>query len=389
MHAHLVFLLASVSALSAATALGAQQTLIGQWSLDETSGTTAMDRSPNANHGTLLNFVTSPAPWGPGKIGGALTFDGIDDYVELPIGKGLPFYDGRGASFSIAMWVRGSPTDDDRVLCLGSSASNTPLFSLGTGAASLSNTDKLRVYARNDANVASARYSNSVVFDGSWHHVVYAETSGQGRLWVDGVRDTASFDDRFNARGTRTRDYGTYTFDKVAIGAVLRPSICCYYMGAVDELQIYGFALTDADIVVVMNGGVVNTCRAGIGELGAGCGPGPLDLYALGSAQLGGGGLWFAMRGGQPAAPVLLGFGVGKVTPLDLQRFGAPGCTLYTPAPTFLGVGALNASGSLLPFPFPVPNIAALACSTVVFQCVTTAPTGVELSNAIVTQLGY
>ena len=48
--------------------------------VDEASGTVVVDSSGNGNDGT---FVGDPARL-PGKIGGALDFDGIDDHVEVP-----------------------------------------------------------------------------------------------------------------------------------------------------------------------------------------------------------------------------------------------------------------------------------------------------------------
>jgi len=47
--------------------------LVGHWKFDEVSGTTATDSSGNNNAGTLTNGPT----WTAGKIGGALSFDGI------------------------------------------------------------------------------------------------------------------------------------------------------------------------------------------------------------------------------------------------------------------------------------------------------------------------
>jgi len=53
--------------------------LVGWWKFDETSGTVAYDSSGNGNDGNLMN---GPA-WTTGKIGGALSFDGVNDYVNL------------------------------------------------------------------------------------------------------------------------------------------------------------------------------------------------------------------------------------------------------------------------------------------------------------------
>ena len=53
--------------------------LVGWWKFDETNGTVAADSSTNENNGTLVSGPT----WVAGKIGGALSFDGVDDRVDL------------------------------------------------------------------------------------------------------------------------------------------------------------------------------------------------------------------------------------------------------------------------------------------------------------------
>jgi N-acetylneuraminic acid mutarotase len=53
--------------------------LVGWWKFDEGSGTVAYDSSGNGNDGNLTNGPT----WTDGQIGGALSFDGVDDYVTM------------------------------------------------------------------------------------------------------------------------------------------------------------------------------------------------------------------------------------------------------------------------------------------------------------------
>jgi hypothetical protein len=57
-----------------------QHKLVAWWKFDEAKGSIASDSSGNNNTGTL---VGGPQ-WQPanGKIGGALAFDGVDDYME-------------------------------------------------------------------------------------------------------------------------------------------------------------------------------------------------------------------------------------------------------------------------------------------------------------------
>jgi hypothetical protein len=56
--------------------------LVAHWEFDDGSGATARDSSGN---GYDANLIGEPI-WVAGQIGGALEFDGTDDYVELPIG---------------------------------------------------------------------------------------------------------------------------------------------------------------------------------------------------------------------------------------------------------------------------------------------------------------
>src|SRR3989344_5601144 len=56
--------------------------LVGNWRLDETNGSTTADVSGNNYTGTLTNF-TSGTPWTTGKVGNALNFDGVNDYVDI------------------------------------------------------------------------------------------------------------------------------------------------------------------------------------------------------------------------------------------------------------------------------------------------------------------
>jgi hypothetical protein len=57
------------------------QGLVGYWPFDEGGGTIAKDYSGNGNNGTLVNNPT----WTTGKVGGALSFDGANDYVRVLI----------------------------------------------------------------------------------------------------------------------------------------------------------------------------------------------------------------------------------------------------------------------------------------------------------------
>lgn len=75
--------------------------LVGYWPFEETSGTTTVDLSGSGNNGILVDGVLVNQS---GKIGKALKFDGVDDYVlindsTLPLGN---------SSRTISVWFKQS-----------------------------------------------------------------------------------------------------------------------------------------------------------------------------------------------------------------------------------------------------------------------------------------
>ena len=77
--------------------------LIAHWTFDETNGTVLGGSSANEINGTLVGFGSnSNAHWVPGKTGGKMRFDGVDDYVSFPMLT--PLDDVR--PFSFAGWIK-------------------------------------------------------------------------------------------------------------------------------------------------------------------------------------------------------------------------------------------------------------------------------------------
>jgi hypothetical protein len=83
--------------------------LVGWWKFDEIDGSIAYDSSGNGNDGNLTNGPT----WTEGKIGGALSFDGVDDYVNL--GNVL------SSSYTKVAWVKKTDTGTGNILSFGDS----------------------------------------------------------------------------------------------------------------------------------------------------------------------------------------------------------------------------------------------------------------------------
>jgi hypothetical protein len=180
----------------------------------------------------------------PSLDGNAAVFNGIEQYCYREGGfpaYGLP-------DFSIAMWVNatGPGQSDRRFFAESSTNNNNPVFSLGTHSAGLDGT--LRVFIRSDSGtVLLDRNSTRTVFDGTWHHIVWTDTKGQGRLYVDGVLDETSFN--------YTR--GTLSLNATTIGALLRgDGGTNFFNGILDEIGTWSRRISFAEIAQLPNGTV-------------------------------------------------------------------------------------------------------------------------------------
>jgi hypothetical protein len=76
--------------------INSQSDLAGYWKFDEGSGTTTNDSSPFHNDGNIYGST-----WATGKIGNALQFDGVNDYVEILDSSSLNITNG----ITLEAWV--------------------------------------------------------------------------------------------------------------------------------------------------------------------------------------------------------------------------------------------------------------------------------------------
>ena len=89
--------------------------LVGYWNFDEGTGNIVNDTSGNNNNGTI-----NGASWVGGKVGGALEFDGVDDYVSFSNTIGLNFN-----TYTISFWIKPNTGFSGTVFRLSNSTSNT------------------------------------------------------------------------------------------------------------------------------------------------------------------------------------------------------------------------------------------------------------------------
>lgn len=193
---------------------------LAYWKLDEGSGTLAADLSSNGLNG---NLVGGPA-WITGQVNGALQFDGVDDYVNVP-GYQHPVNN----KLSFALWFKADALDAG----VWYHAIDMP----GRPARIRFQGNTLRF------TVAGINLDQPGINTGQWYHVAGTWDGIVQKLYVDGV-EVGSID---NANTIATPS-GNLRLGYQAIGAPLP------FAGALDEVLVYSRALTAAEVDGIVNG---------------------------------------------------------------------------------------------------------------------------------------
>ena len=202
--------------------------LVGYWKFDEGSGTTAYDSSGNNNHGTLYNGPT----WTQGKVGGALSFDGVDDYVNCGNSTSLqPTSITFGGWLYLYGWL-------DKITSYGSHH----IF-MAEGYAIATNSSAWSVWV----NDSTGRRSRSISHNNKlneWHFVMvtYDEVSGYMKFYWNGVlRDT------FYISAGQPIVYTGSKLLRIGNGSSFDTD------GLIDEVRIYNRVLSEAEIRAIYN----------------------------------------------------------------------------------------------------------------------------------------
>ena len=176
---------------------------------DETTGTTAADSSGSGNYGTLVNTPL----WIPdgGRFGGALCFDGVDAWVNIPNFS-------LTGDFTLAAWVSipGNIGNQDAIAGQEGTGQDINFFA-----------QKLRIYDGSDKIIA-----NTALLPDFWTHCAITRTAGTLRLYMNGLLDATS--------GASW----TGGFIPKAVGR----GNAGFFGGKIDDLVLYNRVLTDAEI---------------------------------------------------------------------------------------------------------------------------------------------
>ena len=208
--------------------------LVAWWKLDETSGTLAAD----ASGGDHAGQVHGQPHWTPdqGRPGGALEFDGADNYVACGDSPDFSFRDG----LTISVWVKVRKFDKpwQAIVTKGDHAWRLQRFQ---------NEGRVIFYPQSVKAVAPARphlVSKRSVDDGQWHHIVALYDGRRAALYLDG-----ELEESIAVTGALTQNA-----DPVMIGenSERRGRL---FNGWMDDVRLYGYGLSEPEVQALYRSG--------------------------------------------------------------------------------------------------------------------------------------
>ncbi|MCK5171860.1 MAG: LamG domain-containing protein [Planctomycetes bacterium] len=208
--------------------------LIGRWSFDEGAGPVAYD-SAGTNDGAIYG-----AQWADGQVGGALDFDGADDYVDLGNDPNLK----PALPITLAAWIKfDTDVAIQRIICLDNWTSNR----YGAWLA-LTSSGKLTVgYGDGGVGSTSRRTKNGATMldTGVWYQVAGIIRGPQDMdLYVNGINDGGIYD---GTGGNLAYSSGSGTVGSDA-------GVDAFFSGSIDEVMVYERALSAAEIWQLFGG---------------------------------------------------------------------------------------------------------------------------------------
>ncbi len=214
--------------------------LKGYWKFNELSGA-LYDSSGNNNNGTQSGGVTYGVA---GKVGNALSFDGVDDFVDMGNSNA---YDLAATNHTLAVWFL-SPTrnsfDDDFARIFQRFTGGTPGQGYFIGMRSATGSEGKLILDKRADGGNHLSFNTSLRYDDNmWHYLVLTVNiaSQIGTLYIDGISiSTDSYTGNLiNRVGENLRLGGQGTANS--------------WKNFLDEVRIYHRALSAAEIAAIYN----------------------------------------------------------------------------------------------------------------------------------------
>ncbi len=294
---------------------------VAAYGFEEASGAAITDSTGTGNNGTMANAVRTTA----GKFGSALTFNGSNALVSIPDSASLDLTN----SLTLEAWVKPTTlTGAWRTVLLKEQTGNI-VYDLYAGRTGSPAAPLSEVFASGSATSAQATTGLAL---NVWSHLAATYDGSIVRLYVNGtqVATQAAVGDLPNSTGA-LRIGGNNLWNE-------------WFDGQIDEVRIYGRALTATEIQADMTKAVVNP--------DSGPPTAPSNLSAIGSL----GSVALAWSGSSDDVGVVR-YNVHRSTtqgfvPSAANRVAQPTATSFTDSPLAAGtyyyrVTAEDAAGNI------------------------------------------
>ena len=193
--------------------------LVGEWGFNEGTGTTAYDTSGFGNDGTLNNFAP-PNGWVDGRFGKALSFDGVNDFVEIQPSANLDITD----AITVEAWIKADLVGGT-ILRKGAWPIVEPPPTWGFDIQN----SKLRAFIYDDGTPYIA-YGTTTLVAGGWYHVAFTYDAEDIRIYLNGVEDGS----QHHSGDIDPTDAPIWISRKDQVN---------YFDGVIDEVRIWNQAL--------------------------------------------------------------------------------------------------------------------------------------------------
>ena len=201
--------------------------------------------SDSSENGLDGKFAKGSPKWVKGKFGGGLEFGGAD-MVTVADNAALDL-----KSFTLSAWVNIPKISGPWQLIASKENRNPTGRNYGTFAHTSSGVVH---YSFTTGATWKSFNASTVITDGKWHHVVATYSKPDFKLYLDGKVDAQT------APNTDPDDHDNVFY----IGGC---DIGDYWMtGTIDEVVIYGRALSEAEINELMERGITNALDVQPGE---------------------------------------------------------------------------------------------------------------------------